>query len=143
VHRNGGVAIFARTHLDIRPITVESVEKSCKCAGAKLIIDKVFYCIFTVYRSPDCDKNSFTDHLDSKMSSLTTKNLHNIIVCGDFNVNFSIENTKRTQLTVMISSYNLKPTILTPTQVTSNTESLIDNILVHKCLQYRYSKNMD
>jgi hypothetical protein len=51
-------------------------------------------------------------------------------VCGDFNVNFLNESVYKTQLLLLLQSFNLFNTVHFPTRITDNSSSLIDNIFI-------------
>jgi hypothetical protein len=54
-----------------------------------------------------------------------------IIICGDFNINYLQDNTKKQQSDSFLASYNLYSTVTFPTRILGNSPSLIDNIFIN------------
>lgn len=57
-----------------------------------------------------------------------------IILCGDFNVNYLNDNTRKDCLNSLLASYNLYSIIDFPTRISNNSCSLIDNIYINSYL---------
>jgi endonuclease/exonuclease/phosphatase family metal-dependent hydrolase len=51
-----------------------------------------------------------------------------LLICGDFNVNFLEENGHKRQLVLLLQSYNTFHTVRFPTRITETSSSAIDNI---------------
>ena len=54
-----------------------------------------------------------------------------IVVCGDFNVNYFNDNSKKLMLDSLFASYSLFSTVNFPTRNFNNSSSLIDNIYIN------------
>ena len=52
--------------------------------------------------------------------------------CGDWNLNFMVNNKKLQELQNLLESYNMMNTVRSPTRITPSTESLIDVIITYK-----------
>jgi hypothetical protein len=69
-----------------------------------------------------------------KLSLLTTGQMFNpkirLIICGDFNINYMIDNSNKQQLHSLLLSYNLSDTLKFPTRICNKTCSIIDNIFI-------------
>jgi endonuclease/exonuclease/phosphatase family metal-dependent hydrolase len=65
-----------------------------------------------------------------KVVKLFCKPKNEFILCGDFNVNFLEESSRKTQLLVLLQSYNLFYTVQFPTRITETISSAIDNIFI-------------
>jgi len=52
----------------------------------------------------------------------------NLIMYGDFNVNFMIDTSKKGQLTSLLKTYNLDYIVNFPTRTDESSETIIDNI---------------
>ena len=59
-------------------------------------------------------------------------NLVNLIVCGDFNVNFMTDNIKKYQIISLLKMYNLDYKVNFPTRINDCTETTIDNIFLDR-----------
>jgi hypothetical protein len=51
-------------------------------------------------------------------------------VCGDFNVDYLLNNNRKQQLLVLLSTFNMIPTVNFPTRLQNNHASSIDNVFV-------------
>jgi len=85
-------------------------------------------CIIGTYRPP-CDAD-FEHHLNNFVDILVDFNIQNkkVFICGDFNVDTLIDNTKSRLFSDAMQSLFLLPVISIPTRVTDDSGSLIDNI---------------
>jgi hypothetical protein len=54
-----------------------------------------------------------------------------IILCGDFNVNYLNDNTRKDYLNSLLASFNLYSVINFPTRITYSSCTLIDNIYMN------------
>jgi len=57
-------------------------------------------------------------------------NKYNIIICGDVNVNYLIDNNWRSQLIAVLHSYNLAGIVEFPTRFGLNSQTAIDNVFI-------------
>jgi hypothetical protein len=57
-------------------------------------------------------------------------NKYNIIICGDVNVNYLIDNKHKSQLDAILHSYNLTGTVEFPTRFGLNSQTAIDNFFI-------------
>jgi hypothetical protein len=77
-----------------------------------------------IYRSPN-----FLKQLDLILQKLYN-NKYNIIICGDVNVNYLIDNNQRSQLDAVLHSYNLVGIVEFPTRFGLNSQTAIDNVYI-------------
>ena len=56
----------------------------------------------------------------------------NLAICGDFNVNFLIDNTKKYQIISLLKTYNLDYIVNFPTRINAYTETTIDYIFLDR-----------
>jgi hypothetical protein len=71
-------------------------------------------CILTIYRSPRGNFTNVLNRLDLILQKLYN-NKYNIFICGDVNVNYLIDNNRRSQLDAVLHSYNLAGIVKFPT----------------------------
>jgi len=84
--------------------------------------------IGAIYKPPCAAFDAFVDELGGAIYSLNLNSSAECIVCGDFNINIlNDDNYSNTFLTTM-NSLSLVPVITTPTRITDNSATLIDNI---------------
>lgn len=132
----GGTIIFVRNcHSAIaRPEFKRTcAEKQFECSVIELSKYGSYLCssniiIVTVYRSPLGDVIEFLDKLASMLEVIALENKQ-IIITGDFNIDFVKDSKELQELNAIIQSHNIKAAITVPTRVTSTTASVIDNIL--------------
>jgi hypothetical protein len=86
-------------------------------------------CILTIYRSPKGNFKNFLKQLDLILQKLYD-NKHNIIICGDVNVNYLLDNKDKSQLNAVLHSYNLSSTVTFPTRIGLNSHTAIDSVLI-------------
>jgi hypothetical protein len=54
-------------------------------------------------------------------------NKYNIVICGDVNVNYLMDNNRRSQLDAVLHTYNLMGIVEFPTRCGLNSQTAIDN----------------
>jgi hypothetical protein len=59
------------------------------------------------------------------------KTSNELILCGDFNINYLNDNTRKDHLDSLLASFNLCSTINFPTRIFNNSCTLIDNIYIN------------
>ena len=91
----GGVAIYIHNSLKFSPTDLYkySKEKDIEIIGVKLQVNSIIVYIITIYRSPSGNFNYFLQTLDKILQYINSHNVH-IIICGDINVNYLIENNQ-------------------------------------------------
>jgi hypothetical protein len=72
---------------------------------------------------------NFLTHMELILHALS-KHKGNIIVCGDFNVNYLVDSHKRGQLDDLFCSCTLSTIITFPTRIGPNSATAIDNIFL-------------
>jgi len=89
------------------------------------------YIIVCIYRSPN---GNFWIFLKEPWINNTGKKSTNKkpVLCGDWNLNFMVNNKILQELQNLLESYNMMNTVWSPTRITPSTESLIDVIITYK-----------
>lgn len=128
VNQNGGVVTFVR---DCWNCTVSEMHLQEACGLAVKIPDNDMV-ILGVYRSPSFD--NMTTFFTSLGNCLETfKNISNIILAGDININILPSEQSRhnpTEYLCMTVEYGLFPAITLPTR----SSSCLDHIFIKSCL---------
>jgi len=57
-------------------------------------------------------------------------NKYNIIICGDVNVNYLIDNNQRSQIDAVLHSYNIVGIVEFPTRYDLISQTAIDNVFI-------------
>jgi hypothetical protein len=131
LYKKGGVIIYIRNHLKFTNIDLSEYckEKDFEVCALKLDIQSLNICIITIYRSPSGNFSCFLQTLNNVLQSLYTPALH-IIICGDINVNYLVENEQKQQLQNLLLMYNLTGTVNFPTRIIKASASAIDNFFI-------------
>jgi hypothetical protein len=88
-----------------------------------------------------CTTTNFTLFL-SKLESILNlffRNNTKLVLCGDINVNYLTDNSKKRQMDMLLASYNLSSTVNFPTRLQNNSATAIDNIFIDVYLQENYA----
>jgi len=89
--------------------------------------------IVTVNRSPAGDIDYFLNNLAETLNHTYNNNV-DIILCGDFNVNYLNDNQDKQALNSLLTSYSLYSNSIIdfPTRVYNNSQTMIDNFFMNK-----------
>jgi hypothetical protein len=115
-----------------------SIEKDIEICAVKLYMSSCTIIIVTVYRSPTGNIAHFLSNLEAALNQLYS-NTVNIILCGDFNINYFVDNQNKQALNSLLSSYSLSSVIDFPTRIHNDSKTLIDNIFINKLTNINYS----
>lgn len=128
---NGGVAIYKNDNfsenaekIDLTEFCDEGVLECCgiKIASVKLIL-------VVIYRPPNGNFEEFLSLLHALLTKIVEMS-SDIVIGGDFNVDFSIRNAKSCILEDLLASFNVLITSRVPTRVTAHSATCIDNFFV-------------
>jgi len=132
LYKQGDVSIFVSKNIQFQKIDLNKYvkEKDFEVSALNLRVASINLLIICLYRSPTGDYTYFLNQLVLVLNKLY-KVSTNIILCGDFNINF-LESTSRIMLLEsLLASYNLYSTIKFPTRNFINSHTLIDNIFIN------------
>ncbi|KAG5887277.1 hypothetical protein JTB14_030455 [Gonioctena quinquepunctata] len=88
--------------------------------------------ILCINRAPTGKLNVFFDILYDLITKLNNQYLnHKIIISGNFNIDFKIDNDNKKEFISLLEIFNLHITITTPTRITCYSETIIDNIITN------------
>jgi hypothetical protein len=68
------------------------------------------------------------EHQCARTKSFT--NLRTIIICGDININYLVENEQKKQLDNLLLMYNLISIVNFPTRINNTSASALDNFFI-------------
>jgi hypothetical protein len=131
----GGVGLYLQDHLDlkykIRPdLHIDDISDSLFIQITSTKLKNII--IGSVYKPPDVDVLKFCENLDRTLRILT-KERRPCYILGDFNINLLKQNlhspTKHFLDTIL--SHGFFPLINKPTRITTESVTLIDNILTN------------
>ena len=132
--RGGGILVYVKSSLSA---SVVPVSTPIELLLLSLTFRHVPVSLATFYRPPSCpdDLNS----LHTVLSSLAHSFTHNLILVGNFNVNYLSSSPLLNKLNVISDSFSLEQIVTQPTHFSpSGTSSLIDLVFVlsfssHSC----------
>ena len=129
----GGVTILTHRNLISKEIDLNKYcsEKDLEICAIKVKLKSTTLLILCVYRSPKGNFSYFLKQIEKLLTELY-KPLEKIIMCGDFNVNFLDPLSRAPELESLLLSFCLESTVSFKTRVTSNSQTLIDNIFLEK-----------
>jgi hypothetical protein len=132
----GGVMILSRQSVQVRKLSIPSVDKICKdkefecCIVSCRAFDFLFVLV-GLYRTPGVlYDNLFLDKLEMVISLLNEK-YDNLVLAGDININVLKPSNSSDRLCNILKQYNMKYLVDFPTRVTTECESAIDNIITN------------
>ena len=88
------------------------------------------FTVICIYRSPTGDFTYFLNNLESTLNK-TCKTSTYIILCGDFNINYLDDNSRKHTLDSLLASFGLFSTVKFPTRISYQSCTLIDNIFIN------------
>lgn len=127
-HIHGGVCIYVKNTINCKSLDLSCYGEEFHSEFCGVEFDNII--IIGIYRS--CvhgDFNIFLSNLEGLLNFIHMKFKKNIILMGDFNVNFNkpfLPNV--VSLLELFGSFNLKQTIFQPTRIDLNSSSCIDGI---------------
>ena len=123
----GGVCIYLATYLSYRHV---SYHPDIEMIKAEISVRSDTVTLLGIYRPPSADA-SVIDSLHLFISNLKPKNLANLIICGDFNIDPNIPSgSLQSTLSQLMLDFNLTQTVSEPTRIGPNSSSTIDLVLL-------------
>ena len=114
-----------------------SKEMDIEICAIKIHTPSCAIVIVMVYKSPTGDVTYFLNKLEAVIDQLYN-NTTNIILCGDFNINYLSDNKKKQKLNSLLTSYSLYSIIDFPTRTNNTTSTAIDNVFINKFKHVNY-----
>jgi hypothetical protein len=104
----GGLCIFIQDNMHCTDINMDrySNEKDIEILAVKLHILSCTIIIITVYRSPTGNIAYVLNNLEAALNQVYN-NTVDIIICGDFNINYLSDNQNKQALNSLLTSYGL------------------------------------
>ena len=136
----GGVSIFVHETLSFTTIDLSEFcnYQDIEICAVNSHFSSSSYCILSVHRLPSGNFIHFLSSHDTILNRLYNNTL-NIIICGDFNINYLENSNNKLQLDSLLASYNLHSVVDFPTRVTNSSCTAIDNIFINKHINMGFS----
>jgi exonuclease III len=127
----GGIAVFVRQEIPCMEFQIQNVGVEGFEAAAVVLGENNPLLVVCVYRPPQTKVDSFLHQTELILTTAASR-FTNIIVGGDFNIDFTIRTSRdATKLIAMMQSFGLNDTITSPTRVTATSATIIDNFFVN------------
>ena len=104
-------------------------EQDLDVCATELHIQSYKICIATVYWSPTGDFIYFLNTLEKILNKIYN-NSTDLILCGDFNVNYHINSSFMKSLDSLLTSYGISSVVSFSTRILKVSRTLIDNIFL-------------
>jgi exonuclease III len=126
--KKGGVIIYVHNSLQYTNIDLSEYckEQDIEICAVKLIINSLNMFIITIYRAPTGNFNYIVQKLDNILQSFSTPASH-IIICGDLNINYLVQNEQKKQLDNLLPMYNLISNVNFPTRINNTSAYALYN----------------
>jgi exonuclease III len=131
-YKHGGTCIYVSKDIQFHAINLDqfNTEKDLEICALRSSLTPCNLAIICIYRSPIGNFSYFLNQLETVLNKLH-KTSTELIVCGDFNVNYFNDNSRKLLLDSLFASYSLFSTVNFPTRNFKNSSSLIDNIYIN------------
>jgi exonuclease III len=135
-YSHGGVCVFVHKNMQFNNTNLDQYnkEKDLEICALKLNIVSNNFTIICLHRSPTGNFSYFLNQLESILNKVY-KTSNELILCGDLNINYHNDNSRKDLLDSLLVSFNLVSTVKFPTRISNNSCTLIDNIYINT---YRY-----
>jgi hypothetical protein len=107
-----------------------SKEKDIEICAVKLHFSSHTVAIVSVFRSPAGRFSYFPNNFEIALNHIYDNSI-DIILCGDFNINYLTENHNKQLLDSLLASYNLYSTVNFPMRIFNGSNTAIDNIFIN------------
>jgi hypothetical protein len=126
------VCIYVSKNICFNAINLDQhiKEKDFEICAIKLCSVSSCCTVICTYRSPTGDFTYFLNQLESILDK-NYKTSTNIILCGDFNVNYLDDNSRKHILDSLLASFGLFSTVKFPARISYQSCTLIDNIFIN------------
>ena len=113
-----GIAIYIHKSIQCTKVGIDTYckEKDIEICVIKFTYHESKISIITLYRSPTGSFDSFLCNLERVLQVLYDSTI-DIIICGDINVDYRVENEREKQINNLLHSFNLTSIITFPTRV--------------------------
>ena len=125
IGRGGGVAAYIHNSVNYKILPLHVLHS--ESLWLELIDNKHVFIVGIIYRKPNTSVSEFHTSLLDVLCSIKLDKKQCILM-GDFNMDFSKPDISIDNFQTNMICLNLKQLVLTPTRITSTTETVIDHI---------------
>jgi len=127
---SGGSCIFVRNTIETKDVNyLRNLGKEgvFEVSATELFTTNTI--LACIYRSPDSDFCTFLHTLELLISKVSSKGKY-LVLCGDLNINFLQQSSKRADLQNLLIMNNLTNIVKSPTRISNRSVSLIDVMII-------------
>jgi hypothetical protein len=131
-YSHGGVCVFVSKNIQFHTSNLDQYikEKDFEICVLKLNILSLSVSIICIYRSPTGNFSYFLNQMEIILNKIY-KTSNKIILCGNLNINYFNDSSRKDFLDSLLTSFNLFSTVTFPTRISNNSCTLIDNIYIN------------
>lgn len=127
----GGVVMYIREDVKHRVVKRDVLQKNYWVLVCKLTCKNFSATIVAVYRSPSSGKSLFLDYYEQLCDELVSSGLSNIIVVGDFNIDWSSNDLYSNRLKRDVSDCGMVQLVEESTHIMQNSRTIIDLLITN------------
>lgn len=135
--------IITKKHLQTTTLkVVEDFSEEMHIEISGIFIQKIKVIILSIYRPPRGNINTFIEKTSDCLHRLTAVYCDvNIIITGDFNINFMVESAEKEDLCFLMSTFGLTHVFQEPSRICKTTKTCVDQIFtnIHQVQFYSYT----
>lgn len=123
-NRSGGVAIYAVNNLNCKQVNYDFT--SFNAIGLTFSLNSNLVCVVCLYRFGYMSLSTFSDDFMIFIHQLSHANL---LILGDFNIDFLRPSAVLDNFLVLLADYGLDVLVSEPTRITDSSATCIDNVI--------------
>lgn len=128
----GGVAFYIRRDFSHKIIDSYVLDKNLWLTIVQITIRSTNYTVIGLYHSPSSSDCEFLGKLEYWLEKLSTSSsVDNLLVIGDFNIDWEVEDTYKKRLQRITTDFNLHQKVLTSTRIWEGGHSLLDMVFTN------------
>ena len=129
IGQGGGIGLYISESVPFRR-RIDLKVNDIECIWIEILLPKSKgFCIGVIYRPPDSSQylpGNFNEAFESMLSTVVSENKE-FILTGDMSCNY-LERSNHRQLKAILTTFNLKQLISSPTRIAKDSQTLIDII---------------
>lgn len=126
--RTGGIIIYFKKAWKVTKIYEKMVESKFWISAYTAKLNKTQFIIMGVYRSPSSRETEFCEAFEQAIEEVN-ENDSDLIVAGDFNIDWAKNGTYKYKLEAMLNDNGLKQVVNEYTRITKHSKTIIDYII--------------
>lgn len=122
----GGTLILTNPKYTVTPIAkINDLCMESYCEVSAVYVEEFNLTIICLYRTPSANHKIFLNNLEKIFNAVDTSK--NLIVCGDFNVKFNLNDSESRDLIDFFGTFNLTPSVFFNTRGNNRLDNIFHN----------------